>query len=59
MNKWYSDEELRQREAMCFECMSESCAYACDGLCHLPLVCGFEPEITDDGCGFYVYDSHD
>lgn len=57
MKKWYPDEELHQREAMCDECMSEGCAYVAGGLCHFPLVFGKEPVITEDGgCADYLWD---
>lgn len=58
MAKWYSDNELLEREVMCEECESRDCAYNFTGICHLPLVFGVPAEITEEhGCMYSIVDT--
>ena len=46
--------QLLQKDEMCEECMSETCAFNPDWICRFPLVYGRAPRLSDDGCRDWV-----
>lgn len=47
--------ELLRRDALCSECMSESCIFNPEGICRYPMLCGTVPNYeSEDGCNCFV-----
>lgn len=47
--------KLLERHPMCFECMSETCAFNPEGVCMYPVVYGKAPDLESaDGCSGWV-----
>ena len=47
--------QLLQKESMCEECMSETCAFNPEGICRFPLVYGRKPRLSEEGCSDWLF----